>query len=98
MATAGRAAGIRQAPFHIEGSGHRLERRAKGRLIQREILQVPLHAHEEQPEIVVLVLIGVKNVGAVAGQETGNARDDSLAVRAMNQKNGGIWHCFYSLM
>ena len=50
---------IGQPPLHLKAVGQGLEALAERRVVQREIRQVPLDAHEEQAQIVVLVLIGV---------------------------------------
>src|ERR1035441_3228255 len=83
---------VGQLPLHLEGLGKHRKFCAESRVVKGKILEIPLHAHEEEAEIGVLMLIGMQDVGAVPVQETGNAGYDALAVGAVNQKNSGIWH------
>ena len=48
-------------------------------------VQRPLDAHEEQAEVVILVLVGVKNVGAMLVEQAGDAGHQALLVRAVDQ-------------
>ena len=71
-------------PAHSEALGDGLE-------LARQILagsrsksvQVPLDPHEEQPQVVVLVLIGVEDVGAVGVQKVRDGGDNPLPVGAV---------------
>ena len=83
---------IRQLPFHIKALGQLFEFFVKSGFVQIEFGQFPLDAHEKQPEVVILMLIGVKNICAVSVQETGDLSDDSFLVGAMNQQNSGVRH------
>jgi len=46
---------IRQPPLHLKAIGQRLKIRAKSGIVQGEIRQIPLNAHEEQAQVVILV-------------------------------------------
>ena len=67
------------------------------RRVLRLPVQPPLHPHEEQPQLVVLVLVGVQNVGAVFVQQAGDAGHQTLAVRAVDEQNGCVFHAPSSL-
>jgi len=43
--------------------------------------------------MVVLVLIGMQNVGAVGVKEIGDGGDQSFAIGAIDEQNGGV-SCF----
>jgi len=71
------------------------DRREGGREVGRievEACQIPLHPHQEQPELGVLVLVGVQDVGVVPEQEVGDGCDQPLLVGAGQQQNGGVAH------
>ena len=55
-------------------------------------VQIPLHAHEEEAQIVVLVLVGVQDVGPVPVQKARDAGDDPFPVGTVNQKGCGVRH------
>ena len=40
----------------------------------------------------VLVLVGVENVGAALVEQRGDARDQALPVRAIDKQNGRMFH------
>ena len=79
-------------------------RRDRGRLLGRDaaglcvrktgtaVRQAPLDAHEEEAQFVVLVLVGVEDVGAAFIEQRRDARHQALAVRAIDEQNGGIFH------
>src|SRR5262249_39160407 len=48
--------------------------------------------HEEEAQLVILMLVGVKNVGAALVKQAGDAGDESLAVGAVDQENCGVFH------
>jgi hypothetical protein len=54
--------------------------------------EAPLDAHEEQAEIVVLVLIGMQDVRTVLVEEPGNAGHQPFTVRAIDEKNSCVFH------
>jgi hypothetical protein len=55
-------------------------------------VEIPFHAHEEQAKIVIVVLIGVEDVGPVFVQQPGNTGHESLPVGAVDQQNGCVLH------
>ena len=57
-----------------------------------EAVQLPLDAHEEEAQVVVDVLVGVQNVRAALVEQPRNARHQALAIGAIDQQNGGIFH------
>ena len=54
--------------------------------------KAPLDAHEKQAEIVVLVLVGMQNIGAVLVEQARHPRHQPLAVGTMDQQNRCIFH------
>ncbi len=50
----------------------------------------PLDAHEEEAEGVVLMLIGVKDVGALRIEQSGYTGDEALLVGAIDEQNGAF--------
>ncbi len=52
------------------------------------ICKRPLDTHEEEAELVVLVLVGVQDVGSLIVEKRGDARDEAFLVRAIDQENG----------
>ena len=48
-------------------------------------LNRPLHPHKKKTQLVILVLIGVKNIRAPLVQHPRNPRHQPLPVRAINQ-------------
>ena len=59
--------------------------------------KAPLDAHEEEAEIVILVLIGVQDVCSVLVEQPGHTRHQPFTVRAIDEKNGRILHAAFSL-
>ena len=59
--------------------------------------RAPLDAHEEQAQIVVDVLVGVQNIRAALIEQPRHARHEPLAIRAVDQQNGGILHLQFRL-
>jgi hypothetical protein len=57
----------------------------------------PFDAHEKESQVMILVLIGMQNVGASFVEQAGDAGHQTLAVRTINQQNGRIVHPFLSL-
>jgi hypothetical protein len=63
---------------------------AEGGLVEVESGEREFDTHEEQREFVVLMLVGVKNVGVVVEQEVGDRGHQTLAVWAGDQQDGGV--------
>jgi len=58
--------------------------------LQIELVQRPLDAHEEQAQVLVLVLVRVQDVGAVRVEKIGDGRDQPLAVGTIDQQRGCV--------
>jgi hypothetical protein len=58
-------------PLHLQVGRDGFEFGAEGAEI--EPIQPPLHAHEEEPAFVILVLVGVRDVRSVSVEEPRNA-------------------------
>ncbi len=48
-------------------------------------VQLPLHAHEEEAQFMVDVLVSVENVCAALKEQSRHARDEALAVGAIDE-------------
>jgi hypothetical protein len=59
---------------------------------QAEAFQRPFDAHQKQPGGIVLMLIGMQDVGVMGVQEIGDGGDQPFLVGAGDQQNGGIAH------
>jgi hypothetical protein len=60
--------------------------------VDGKVIQRPFHPHEKQAGLVVLVLVGVDNVGSVLIKNAGDRGDKAFAVRARDKEDGGILH------
>src|SRR5665213_1516797 len=88
-----RHVGELDAPVHAELSRQRLEIRAETSLVEAAGLGRKLHAHEEEAEFHVLVLIGIEDVDVVIlDEEIDDGDDDAFAVGAIDQEYGGPGH------
>ena len=67
-----------EAPLHLKGRGRGLEFCPECTQIER--FQFPFDAHKKQAGIVVLMLIGMGNVGAVSIKEVCDGRDQAFAI------------------
>jgi hypothetical protein len=83
----------------IPPHGKLVRQRREGLLKAYEVERLPivpiegeLDAHEEQAELMVLVLVGVEDVGSALVEERGHAGNESLAVRTINQQDGSFFH------
>ncbi len=85
------------APVHAELLGDGLEGGAEGGLVEVGGVGRELHAHEEEAELVVLMLVGVENVGAALVEQRRDAGHQALLIRAVDEQNGGIFHVDTSL-
>jgi hypothetical protein len=75
-----------QAPAHPEFRGYATEFILE--CVQVETIQRPFHAHEKQPRLMVLMLIGMGDIGPVTVQQARNGRDKAFLVRTIDQQNG----------
>ena len=79
-----------ETPAHVEPGRQRLEFPAKA--LQVEALELPFHPHEEEFGFGILVLIGVRDVGAVAVQQVGDTGHQTFPVGTIDEQNGSIPH------
>ncbi len=79
-----------QLPVHAELGGKGREGGFES--VEVEAVERPLHAHEEQAEVVVDVLVGVQDIGAALVEKPRHARHKAFAIGAVDQKNSGIFH------
>ncbi len=98
----GTAISQRQLPAHSQFAGERGKLRLKGfqiKALRRSsaVCKSPFDTHEEEAQFVVLVLVGVEDVGAAFVEHSGNASHQALPVRAVDEQNGGVFHTSYSL-
>src|SRR5581483_2845960 len=82
----------RQPPIHLEPLCD--GRKRGGELLggHGESRQVPFHPHQEEPELGVLMFIGVQDVAVPLVNEIGNGRYQALTVGATYQQNGAVLH------
>ena len=66
------------APVHLQARGQRTEFRWELVRCQVKVFQRPLHTHQEHAVILVLVLIGMRNIATVLEEEVGNGRNQSF--------------------
>ena len=59
-------------------------------LLQREVLQGPLDAHEEEILERVDVLLEVEDIAPVGEDEAGDVMHESGLVRAVDEEGGGV--------
>ena len=67
-----------QAPVHTQLGGDGLEVRSEG--VHAEAVERPFDAHEEEAGFVVLMLIGMDDVGAVLVKHAGNGCHEALSL------------------
>jgi hypothetical protein len=67
-------------------------RQIRGGRRRVEALEGPFGAHEEEAGLVVLMLIGKQNVGAVAVEEAGDGGDETFPVGSVDEEGGGVLH------
>ncbi len=59
-----------------------------------EIFEQPFDAHKKEPGFVILVLVGMGDVGAMRVEHTGDAGNEAFAVRAGDQEDRGFIHLY----
>jgi hypothetical protein len=79
-----------ESPMHVKLGCGVLKFRLECGLI--ESFQRPFDAHKKKTGFMVLMLIGVRDVGAVSIEQAGDRRHQAFTVRAVDQENGGILH------
>jgi hypothetical protein len=84
---------ILQPPAHAETFGHSGELPPEARFVQRESVQVPLHAHEKQTVLLILMLIRMQNVGVTGIEEFRDPRHQPFAVVAVDQQDSRLSVC-----
>jgi hypothetical protein len=80
-----------EPPLHLQFRGQLLK--IPPERLQVEFLERPFDSHKEQAGLVVLMLIGVRNIRTVPVEKTGHSGDQALAIRTINAEDGGIPHC-----
>ena len=66
--------------------------RARKPIPASKAVQLQLHAHEEETQIAVDVLVGVEDVRAALVEQSRHARHKALAIGAIDQQNSRIFH------
>jgi hypothetical protein len=87
---AGSGGGELDAPVHLQADGEMGELFPE--VIDRKVIERPFDAHKEEASLVVLMLVGVNDVGAVLVQDAGDGGDETFAVGTGDEQNGGILH------
>ena len=82
-------------PVHVKARRDRFKPLAKEFSRQIEIFERPFDAHEEKAQLVILVLIGMQDIGGMGIEEIGNGGHQAFPVGTINQQNGSV-SCFQS--
>ena len=72
-----------ESPIHVKFEGHSRELRAKA--IHGKAFERPFHAHEEEAGFVILMLIGMDDIGAVVVKHPGDSGHEAFTIRAGDQ-------------
>jgi len=59
----------------------------------RGAVEPPLDAHEEEAQFVVLVLVGVEDVGSMLGKQRGDAGNETFLVGAIDEQYAVLSCC-----
>jgi hypothetical protein len=91
------AASAMQLPVHLKLVGERGEFAGEdgetfmnGVALDRIAFQSPLHTHEEEAQLVILMLVGVKDVGALRVEQAGDASHQAFPVRAVDEQDCAV--------
>ena len=88
-----RRGGECEAPVHLELLGQRREGGVEVRFVAASVVGGKLDAHKKETKLYVLVLVGVEDVGvAMPDEKVGYGGDETFAVGAVDEKNGGLGH------
>ena len=87
---AGDRGGEFEAPDHSEFIGNGGKGCAKG--CDVKAIERPFDAHEEKGCFVILMLVGMDDVGAVLVEHAGDAGDKTFAIGAVDEQNSGLCH------
>lgn len=74
----------------METCGDGFEPFAKDFPREVEIGQRPLDAHKKQAEFIILMLVGMQDIGAVGVEKLGYGGDQSFAVGAIDEQDGSV--------
>src|ERR1700692_143411 len=83
-----------EPPVHLESASNGPKVLGKLGQVKVEIGGIELDASQKKIGFLVSVLIGEKNVAAVAEDEFRNRSDNTFAIWTGDKKNGGIMHMF----
>src|SRR5579862_3179970 len=75
------------SPVHLEARSHWFELLTKSSPREIEVLERPLHTHKKKTFVVILVLVGMQDVGAVHVKEVGYSGHETLPVRTIDEQN-----------
>ncbi len=63
------------------------------RFVAVSVVGGKLDAHEEEAKLDILMLVGVEDIGVVLlHKKIGNGGDETFAVGAVDEENGGLGH------
>ena len=79
-----------EAPAHLKS--FRQHSKFLAERVQVKARKFPFHPHKKQLSLGILMLVGMRNIGAISIQKVGNTRHQTLPVRAIDQKNRRIPH------
>jgi hypothetical protein len=75
-----------ELPGHVELTRERHESCAE--TFEIEAFEAKFDAHEKEAQLLIAVLIGVQDIGSALVEKAGDARDESRAIRAVDQEDG----------
>src|SRR6266849_7234386 len=81
-----------KTPVHLEVAGEGRKALGKPGQVKIKVRRIELDARKKEIGFLVSMLIGEKDVAAVAKDEFGNRGDDAFAVGAGDEKDGGLVH------
>ncbi len=81
-----------ELPLHLQTLGDRAEVLAERIGFNSRATQVPLHAHEKQVVLRILMLVGIAIIGVMPIKEIRDRSDDAFLVWAGNQQGGRVFH------
>ena len=77
-------------PAHVQFFGERREGLGEVGNIGTAIFHCPLDAHEKQAQLMILMLIGMEDVGALLVEKAGDARYQAFLVWAVDEENCAV--------
>src|SRR5689334_7318027 len=81
------------APIHRKFFGNRAERLGEALEIDLKAIQFPLNSRQVEVFSAGLVLLKMQDIAAMAENEIGNGRIETLAIGTLDQEDSRIFQC-----